>query len=187
MDGATRTYPVAARLIHASMAVLGVVAYISAEALGDGPESLGFLLHAYFGLSLMAVLLLRIWYGISGPANLRFSSWPLTSRPQLQSVRADIRGLLRFRMQAHEPHQGLAGIVQAFGLALFLWMAATGTAIYFFVEMPKHPLFKPLAQLHEAGDKLILLYLLLHVGSVVLHSLCGSPVWQRMWKFGRAE
>lgn len=187
MDGATQSYPVAARLIHAGMAVLGVVAYITAEALGGGPESLGFLLHAYFGLSLMVVLLLRIGYGISGPARLRFSAWPLASRPQLQSVWADIRGLLRFRMEPHEPHRGLAGLVQAFGLALFLWMAATGTVIYFFVEMPKHPIFKPLTQLHEAGEKLILLYLLLHVGSVVLHSLCGRPVWQRMWKFRSAE
>ena len=44
--------------------------------------------------------------------------------------------------------------------------------------------FRPLVKLHEVGELLLLLYLVLHVGSVVLHSLLGSPIWQRMWKFG---
>ena len=184
MGDAEQIYPLAARIIHAGMALLGVVAYVTGEFLIDGPESLGFLLHTYFGLSLMAALLVRIWYGFGGPDNLRFSTWPLFSRTHRQLVWAAIRGLFRFRIQTHDAHRGLAGLTQAFGLALFFWMAATGTAIHFVVDVPKHPLFRPLVKLHALGELLIVLYLLLHVGSVVVHSLHGSPIWQRMWKFG---
>jgi cytochrome b561 len=43
--------------------------------------------------------------------------------------------------------------------------------------------FEIIEELHEVGEALIPLYLALHVGSVLVHSLAGRPIWQRMWKF----
>ena len=34
-----------------------------------------------------------------------------------------------------------------------------------------------------AGPLRFRVYLALHIGSVLLHSLSGRPIWQRMWKF----
>jgi ABC-type uncharacterized transport system YnjBCD permease subunit len=49
---------------------------------------------------------------------------------------------------------------------------------------PESELFEIIEELHEVGEVLIPVYLALHVGSVVVHSLAGHPIWQRMWKFG---
>lgn len=80
-------------------------------------------------------------------------------------------------------HEGLAGLTQAFGIALFAWMGATGTGLFLLGGGPESGLFEIVEEVHEIGEALIPVYLALHVGSVVLHSLAGHPVWQRMWTF----
>jgi hypothetical protein len=61
-------------------------------------------------------------------------------------------------------------------------MGATGSGLYLLAGRGGEALFESLEELHELGEGLIPLYLLLHVGSVVLHSLAGRPIWQRMWR-----
>ena len=84
-------------------------------------------------------------------------------------------------------HEGLAGLTQAFGIALFAWMGATGTALFFLAGGPNGGLLGFVEEIHEIGEALIPLYLTLHVGSVILHSLAGHPIWQRMWTFGHGD
>lgn len=79
--------------------------------------------------------------------------------------------------------EGLSGLTQASGLILFSWMGATGTGLFLLSESQQNTLFEIIEELHEVGEALIPLYLALHVGSVLVHSLAGKSIWQRMWKF----
>jgi len=181
MSGTDYTYPLTARLLHMGMAVLGIAAYLTAEGAEDGYESTAYLLHAWLGLSLAGFLAARLICGFAGPETLRFSGWSPLSGKQWRLALADLGCLIRFRVPQRGLHEGLAGITQALGILLFAWMGFTGTWMYLLGGGPESDLFEAIEEAHEVGETLIPLYLLLHVGSVVVHSLAGHPIWQRMW------
>ncbi len=177
------SYPLHARILHVGMAIFGIAAFLTGEFAEDVSGSSGYLLHAYLGLSLATFMLLRILRGLIGPAPLRFSDWSPVSRRQWQQALQDIGTLLQFRVPERGMHEGLAGLTQAFGIILFAWMGATGTGLFFLGGGPESDIFEIAEEVHEVGEALIPLYLLLHIGSVLVHSLAGSPVWQKMWTF----
>lgn len=179
MNNDTKSYPMYAKIIHMGIAVFGTVAYLTAEFAEDDISSLGYLMHAYLGLSLAAFMLVRLSIGLSSSSLLSFKGWSPFSRVQLKWVLEDFRSLLMLKIPERGKHEGLAGVTQAFGLILFSWMAATGTGL-FFLEYESGP-FEFIEELHEVGESLIPLYLLLHVGAVVLHSMSGSPIWKKMF------
>ena len=168
-------YSKAARFIHLGLAGFGVGAYLTGELAEGGLATNGYLLHAYLGLSLLAVMFVRFGAGMSQSPSLGFRHWRLLSRHFWITVVMDIKGLFRLQVPEHARHEGLAGLVQALGLLIFFWMAATGTVLY--VIGAQTALFEFTEELHEAGEGLIPLYLLLHVGAVILHTLVGKPVW----------
>ncbi len=170
------------RLLHLGIAGFGITAFLSGELAEDGPGSGSWLLHAWLGLSLGICLLLRLAEGLVGREPMRFSSWSPFNRRQWALAADDLRSLRRLRLPERASHEGLAGLVQAFGLALFSWMAATGTLLFFangaaFVDWVE--------ELHAIGETLVPIYLGLHVGAVLLHSLAGDPVWQKMFLWRR--
>ncbi|MDH3589377.1 MAG: cytochrome b/b6 domain-containing protein [Gammaproteobacteria bacterium] len=171
--------------MHFGIAVFGVAAYLTAEGAENGNDSLGYLLHTYLGLSLAAFVALRFLRGLVGSGPLRFSGWSPFSRRQWALARQDILSLLQFRVPERGMHQGLAGLTQAFGLAIFAWMAVTGTGLFLLGSGPESQLYELIEETHEVGEALIPLYLVVHVGSVVLHSLAGNPIWHRMWALRR--
>lgn len=169
-----------ARVLHAGMALFGVAAWLTGEFAESGTGSAGYLLHAYLGLSLMAFILLRIAAGMSQTGPLSFSGWSPFSRQQWRFAFQDVGGLARFRMPDRNMHEGIAGITQAFGIAVFGWMAATGSGL--FLLGGRHgKVFEFVEELHEVGEALIPAYLALHVASVLMHSIAGHSVWQKMW------
>ncbi len=177
------TFPLSAKILHSGLAIFGITAYLTAEAAEGGFGSTGYYLHAYLGLSLTAFILLRILRGFSGPGPMRFSGWsPLSSR-QWSLALEDVRSLIQLKVPERGMHEGLAGLTQAFGLIIFFWMGLTGTGMFLLGDNTKVTLFEVLEESHEIGESLIPLYLVLHVGSVVVHSMAGKPIWQRMWKF----
>lgn len=178
------SYSTTARLIHLGLAVFGVAAFLTGELAEDGGRS-GYLIHAYLGLSLAAVMLLRMGTGFGHSRTLGFRHWRLFSREQWLQTRADIVGLLRFKVPEGGQHRGLSGFVQALGLLIFAWMAASGTVLYLTEGNVSRALFYRLEDFHLLGEGLIPVYLLLHVGAVILHTLVGQPVWQRMFRPGR--
>jgi cytochrome b561 len=177
-------YSLTAKLIHLGLAGFGITAYLTAELAEGGSASAGYMLHAYLGLSLAAVMLLRLGSGLGRSQSLGFRHWRLFSAGQWRQVGADLKNLVRLKVPEGGRHQGLAGLVQAFGLMLFTWMAATGTGLYILDGASNHSLFELVEEAHELGEGLIPLYLLLHVGAVILHTLVGQPVWRRMFHFG---
>jgi len=175
------TYPTYAKIIHLGLAIFGVAAYLTAELAEDGNTSLGYLLHAYLGLSLATFIVIRIIIGAFSSSTLSFRGWSLFSRNQWKLALLDFRSLLKLQIPEHDHHQGLAGITQAFGLMLFSWMALTGTGLFILGTGGESELFELIEELHEIGETLIPLYLGLHVGAVILHTLSGNPTWKRMF------
>ncbi|MEZ5524548.1 MAG: cytochrome b/b6 domain-containing protein [Pseudomonadales bacterium] len=180
-------YPLYAKFLHLGLAVFGVAAYLTAEMAEEGAGSTGFLVHAYLGLSLAAFMLMRILPGVASRGPLKFSGWGLFSRQQWKMVFEDIIGLLRLRVPERGMHEGMAGLVQVFGLLLFAWMGLTGSAMFFIGIEPETDLIEAIEELHEIGEGMVPLYLFLHVGAVIAHSLIRRPVWQRMLSFRSAD
>ncbi len=177
------SYPLHARIIHAGLALFGIAAYLTAEGAEHSDGGFGYQLHAYLGLTLMAFIVLRVIRGYTGSADIRFKSWSPFSKSQWLRAVEDVKNLLQFKLPERGMHEGIAGLVQAFGLIIFTWMGITGTALYFIDEKTNGTLFEIFEETHEVGEVLIPLFLLLHVGAVIAHSLVGKPNWTKMWKF----
>lgn len=175
------TFPAYAKMIHLGLAIFGIAAYLTAEFAEDGDTSLGYLLHAYLGLSLATFIAIRIIIGSFSSSTLSFKGWRPFSRQQWQLALLDFRSLLKLQIPERDHHQGLAGMTQAFGLMVFTWMAATGTGLFIVDTGGESELFELIEELHEIGETLIPLYLGLHVGAVILHTLSGNPIWKRMF------
>jgi len=178
------TYPWYAKVLHLGMAGFGISAFLTGELAEDGVNSLGYLLHAYLGLSLATFVLLRSVRGFIGPGPLSFSGWSPLSRGQLKMALQDMGDLVRFKVPERGMHEGIAGLTQAFGIIVFALMGATGTGLFLLGGGPESEFFEVVEEIHEIGEALIPAYLALHVGSVLLHSLAGNPIWRRMWIFG---
>jgi cytochrome b561 len=174
-------YPLYARALHFGMAAFGIAAFLTAEGAENGGNSSAYLLHAYLGLSLTTFVLLRLVRGVVGSGPLRFSGWSPFSRRQWMLAFQDVRSLLKLRVPERGMHEGLAGLTQAFGLVIFAWMGVTGTGMFLLSGSAERGIIEVLEEAHEVGEALIPLYLALHVGSVVVHSLAGRPIWRRMW------
>jgi cytochrome b561 len=175
------SYPWYAKLLHLGMACFGIAAYLTGELAEDGYNSPGYLIHAYLGLSLATFALLRVLRGFVGPGPLRFADWSPLSRRQWTMALQDLGNLVRLRVPERGMHEGLAGLTQAFGIAIFAWMGATGIGLFLLGDGPETELFEVVEEFHEVGEALIPLYLALHVGSVIVHSLAGNSIWRKMW------
>ena len=176
-------FPLSAKILHGGIAIFGITAFLSGELAEEGMRTSGYYLHAYLGLSLAVFIAVRIYRGFSAAAPLRFSGWSPFSSRQWTLALQDVRDLLLLRVPERGIHEGLSGLTQAFGLILFSWMALSGSGLFLLASSTEANLFESLEELHEIGEYLIPLYLALHVGSVVVHSVAGNPVWQRMWRF----
>jgi len=173
------------RLIHLVMAVSGVAAVATGDFADDGV--LGFRVHSWLGIVFAVAIVLRILWGVVGPRKMRFATWVPRNRAQLQPAVEDVLGLFRLRLPQRPLHGGIAGVIQALGLAVFAWMAATGVPLFLLVEPGVRPAgwVKILEELHEGGEGLVYAYLVLHVGAVILHAMMGDASWREMFFLGQ--
>lgn len=185
MNASNYSYSILDKIIHIGLAIFGITAYLTAEGAEHSDGGFGYQLHAYLGLALMAIILLRIFRGYTGSADMRFSSWSPFSKSQWARAIKDAKNLVLLKMPERGMHEGLAGLLQAFGLVIFAWMGATGTVLYFIDESMNGMLYEIFEEAHEVGESLIPLFLILHVGAVIAHTLTGYPVWKRMWSFNK--
>ena len=172
------------RIIHLGILVFAVAAWLASEWAGEYEKAdhFGFTIHKWLGITLAAFICLRLIYGIFGPKNIRFTQWVPYTKERLLLVWEDILGLLRFRLPDRPTHQGLAGLVQTYGLGVFTWMALTGSLMFFFLETGHEARgsLHFIKEIHEIGATLIPIYLVLHVGAVILHALSGRHIWRKM-------
>ncbi len=178
-------YPMYAKILHLGLAGFGIAAFLTGELAEDGNNSFGYLLHAYLGLSLGAFMLSRLLFGFTSSGVIRFSSWSFFSRRQWATAFEDVRNLFRLRVPERGPHEGLAGLTQALGLIIFSVMALTGTWLFVLGGGAESSTFEVIEEIHELGEPLIPLYLALHIGAVILHTVAGKSIWKRMFSFSR--
>ena len=125
----------------------------------------------------------RIWNGFFGAPENWFSRWVPYSPERLKLVWEDGLSLLKLKLPERPAHQGLAGLVQTFGLAVFAWMAGTGTLMALWLT-PGHKaggFVHALKEMHELGLGLIVAFLAIHIGAVTLHALAGDHLWRKMF------
>jgi cytochrome b len=125
----------------------------------------------------------RIWNGFYGSDAARFSQWVPFCTERIKLVWEDALNLLRLKLPERPAHQGLAGLVQTFGLAVFAWMAGTGTLMALFLTPGRKAggFMYLIKELHELGPWLIIAFLAIHVGAVTLHALAGDHLWRKMF------
>ncbi len=172
------------RMLHLGLMVFGVLAWATSFFAGDYKRAVhpGFTVHSLLGMGLAVCLTLRLIYGFTGPATARFREWVPYTRERLRVVWEDLLGLAGIRLPQRATHQGLSGMVHAFGLLAYTWMASTGFLMYLFVHPGRRArgALHAIKEIHEAGDWAVMVFLCLHVGAVVLHSLQGDHVWRKM-------
>lgn len=177
------SYPTYAKVIHLGMAFFGVFAFLTGEFAEDGITSNGYLLHSYLGLSLASIMLIRIVIGFTHSKSLSFKEWSPFSKYQWQCAIEDFRSLLTLKIPVRSQHEGLAGLTQAFGLLIFIWMSVTGTVLFMLGSGSESYIFDYVEEVHEVGELLIPIFLVLHIGAVILHSLCDKPIWRKMFNY----
>lgn len=179
------SYSLPEKLIHMGLASFGIFSFLTAEGAEHSDGGFGYQLHAYLGFTMTLFIILRIYRGYFGSADIRFSSWSPFSRSQWVMSIKDLKTMLQIRIPERGMHEGLAGLVQSFGLTLFAWMGVTGTALYFIDGRTNGTIYELFEETHEVGESLIPLFLILHVSAVIAHTLKGKPNWQKMWRFNK--
>jgi cytochrome b len=173
------------RLVHLGLTVFGILALIPGLWAGDYKRvhHLGFIVHKWLGLGLSFFMAWRIWNGFFGAREDLFRRWVPYSQERIKLVWEDGVTLLRLKLPERPAHQGLAGLVQTFGLAVFTGMAGTGTLMALFLS-PGHKsggFVHAIKEMHELGPWLIVTFLAIHIGAVTLHALAGNHLWRKMF------
>lgn len=180
----TNDLDVFTRIIHLGMMIFGMLAWIASDWAEDYEHAkhLGYIVHSWLGMGLTLFVSLRLIYGLIGPKAIRFAHWVPYTKSRLIFVWEDIQTLLRFQLPDRPAHQGLAGLVQTFGLLTFSWLSLTGSLIFFYLKpgVEASGMVHYIKEMHEIGEELIPMYLALHVGAVILHALTGRHLWRKM-------
>jgi cytochrome b len=173
------------RLIHLGLTVFGILALITGLWAGDYKRAyhVGFSVHKWLGLTVSFLVAWRIWTGFYGARDSLFSQWVPWSPERIKLVWEDIISLLHMKLPKRSPHQGLAGMVETFGLAVFTWMAGTGTLMALLLTPGRKAggFAHAIKELHELGLWLIVVFLIIHIGAVTLHALAGDHLWRKMF------
>lgn len=181
------------RVWHLAMIVLCFAALFTGDMADDYKKlegHSGYIIHGCLGMAVAVVVALYIRYGIVGPRQSRFAQWFPFTRERLRQTRSDLAGLLSFKLPEHKRREGLAGLVQFLGMLIFSCIAVTGLLLYFYIEPGSKVkgLLHAVKEGHEVGGVFIPLYLSLHIGAVIAHSLTGNQVWKDIFlKNGATE
>ncbi|MGQ9688274.1 MAG: cytochrome b/b6 domain-containing protein [Desulfobaccales bacterium] len=171
--------------LHFGLMLFGVFAWLTGDWAGDYKklQPLGFTIHKMVGLGVALIIAARLYHGFGGPKPARFATWVPYSRERLRLVLEDILGLIKLKLPDRPPHQGLAGLWETFGLAVFTWMAGTGLSMFLFLTPGQKPrgFVHVIKELHELGEMLIPVFLVVHVAAVIVHALAGDHRWRKMF------
>jgi cytochrome b len=172
------------RAIHLGIMLLGLAAYITGDGADDYNklEHSDYILHKWLGIGLATFVLLRIIYGFVGASSARFKNWIPYTKERLHLAYEGLRCVFLFRKPGRDAHQGIAGLINATGLAIFFWMATTGTLMFFFLEPGKRSsgFIHFIKEIHEVGEGLIPTYLIIHIGTMIIHAIYGRDIWRKM-------
>ncbi len=118
--------------------------------------------HRWAGYVVLALVALRLVWGLIGPRYARFKAFP----PSLQAARAHLKGLLRGRREPHLSHNPL-GALMAYNLwASLVVVCVTGILITSF----KFWGIELVEGLHEVSANWVLISVGLHLAGVAFDS-----------------
>lgn len=181
-------YSASLRLVHLALATLCLVAWGTAQFAGDYKNAVhvGFSIHQIVGVGFTAALAIRLFIGLLGRDGGRFSTWFPFGRDNLRRVMDDLRNFARLRFPERAPHEGVAGVVQFLGLCAFLFIAVSGTVMAFYLAPGTRATgwLHGVKEVHEVAQLVIPVYLSLHVGGALLHSVLGQDLWREMFFIG---
>ncbi|MBI5846905.1 MAG: cytochrome b/b6 domain-containing protein [Nitrospirae bacterium] len=173
------------RLTHLGILIFGIAAWISGYAAGDYKriDHSGFDIHQWLGIGASFFVFIRIAIGLFGSEVARFRNWLPITGERISAALKDIQELVRFRMPHRPTHQGLAGVVQTFGLAVFVLLAISGGLLFLLLDpgMKARGIVHDIKEVHEIGGILIPAFLSLHGGAVIMHTFAGNHVWKRIF------
>ncbi|HEX6550101.1 MAG TPA: cytochrome b/b6 domain-containing protein [Gammaproteobacteria bacterium] len=179
---------VTTRILHLGLAIFGTWAWWLGDEAHDfhRVDHSGYTLHMYVGLTFAAFLAARLGYGFFGPRNQRFSTWVPYTRARFALVTNDLRSLARFRVPNPVSHQGLNAAVTSLALVLFTWQGLSGTLMSLLITpgQRSHGWLDAMQDVHSAAGVWIPVYLVLHVGAVILHALTKHQIWKKMLFLG---
>jgi cytochrome b len=171
--------------LHFGLMLFGVLAWSTGPWAGDYKASyhLGFTVHKMAGLGAGLFVLARLFHGFWGPDQALFAGWVPYTSERIRLVFEDLRSLFTLKFPDRPSHQGLAGLWETFGLAVFTWMTATGAVMFFFLSPGRKTrgFIHVLKELHEFGEWLIPVFLAVHVMAVIIHALMGDHRWRKMF------
>lgn len=180
---------VMSRIIHFGLMAMGIMAWLSGYWAGDYKHlhHPGFSLHSYLGMGLAFCMTLHLIYGFFGPDEARFHQWVPYTKSRLLLVWGDIINLLKVKLPERPSRQGLAGVVECLGLLIFGWMTLTGTLIFLYLQPggKAKGMLHLIKEGHEIGAALIPVFLVIHVGAVILHALFGQHLWRKAFFLDR--
>jgi cytochrome b len=172
-------------LLHFGLMIFGVLAWLTGDWAGDYKKvsHLGFMVHKMLGLGTAVFVAARLFHGFCGPEPARFANWVPYTPERLKMILEDIRSLFTLKLPERAPHQGLAALWESFGLAVFTWMTVTGLSLFLFLitGQKAHGAMHLVKELHEFGAWLIPIFLVVHVGAVMLHALGGDHRWRTIF------
>ena len=175
---------ITSRIIHLGIMVFALSAYLTGDMADDYKkvEYLGFTIHKWLGMAVAFFVLFRIIYGIVGPQKVRILKWLPYTKERLKEAGEALTAALSFKRPSAPAHLAVSGAVKTMGLLLFTWMATTGTVMFFFVEPGSRVggLLHFVKEVHEVGETLIPVYLVIHIGAAVIHALYGQDFWRKM-------
>jgi len=181
-------YDVPIRLLHFALALFCLAAWGSGQFADDYKRAghLGFSVHKWVGVGFSIAISLRVLYGLLGPRATRFASWFPFTAANLRLAAQDVLQLARLRVMERKPHQGIAGLVQGLGMLAFLAIAVTGSVMALYMEPGSRATgwLHLVKEIHEIAQQVIPVYLLLHIGGVVVHALFGQDYWRSMFFAG---
>lgn len=130
-------------------------------------------IHAMIGLTIAALVVLRVVWGFVGSTSARFSAFVRAPR----DVVAYARTLVEGRPPLHLSHNPIGGVMVVALLATLLCCAATGAAVYLgprfhgsLTGLLSKPVARAIKEVHEGFSGVLLTLVSLHVAGVLFSS-----------------
>jgi len=152
-----RVWDAVVRLTHWAIALLVLV------NLGLPEE--GARAHQLVGYGVLALVGLRLAWGVVGSREARFSAFP----PSLGAARAHLRALMAGTAPVHRSHNPLGALMVYALWAVLIALAATGM-VAVLADLPT-PMTEAMEEGHEALSSLLIGLVVLHVAGVLAESL----------------
>ena len=172
------------RILHALFA-LGIALQLALSTFMRQPrigrtrtavEALGFTVHQYVGLALLAILVVHWLLHAARDADKGLGYFfPWLSGERMRRLAAEVSELLRLKVDPPETNDALAGAIQGLGLVVATVLAVTGGLVYAGMagDGAMSETTRAIRRVHTTFAPLMWGYVGIHVAAVLVHLAAG--------------